>query len=318
MDHRGPRVKAWCFTVNNTHDFGVLDALLADSQYLVVGRETAPSTGTPHLQGYVYMTERKRLSQMIRYVHGAHFEASKGSPESNKMYCTKEGDFFEQGEIPDEHVGPMKRAKQFQDAYQLAKSQKVSDVEPEIQLKYLGALNKIADRELPITAELDDVCGVWLWGPPGTGKTRAAISDYGGNDGRSLYRKLPNKWWDHYKGEPNVLLDDLSPSTAQCLVQYIKQWMDRYPFKCEYKGGARDLRPQAFIVTSNYSIEECFPDPRDAEAIKRRCDVTHYNRPLGSDVPVRECTPEPRRRATHGLDDFRVGGRTRQIGADSL
>jgi len=44
----------WCFTLNNYKaiDEAILRQL--DSKYLIYGYETAPETGTPHLQGYVY------------------------------------------------------------------------------------------------------------------------------------------------------------------------------------------------------------------------------------------------------------------------
>ncbi len=31
------------------------------------------------------------------------------------------------------------------------------------------------------------------------------------------------------------------------------------------------IRPQYIFITSNYSINECFPDPNDSEPMKRRC-----------------------------------------------
>lgn len=43
------------------------------------------------------------------------------------------------------------------------------------------------------------------------------------------------------------------------------------------------IRPQKVIVTSNYSIEECFPDENSAglQALKRRFVTHHYSKPAG-------------------------------------
>ena len=119
-------------------------------------------------------------------------------------------------------------------------------------------------------AILDELVNEWYWGEPGTGKTRKAWEENPG-----LYVKNINKWWDHYENEDVVLLDDWDPN-HKCLVQYLKTWADRYPFCAEVKGSSRLIRPKKIIVTSNYPIEDCF-DPIDAEAIRRRFKVTHFD-----------------------------------------
>lgn len=271
----GNAAKHWCFTLNNptvtVQEFveNVRQALGEHLQYLCVGNEVGES-GTHHFQGYLSLAERRRLSYVRdRVSDQAHWEVSRGTPAQASDYCKKDGDFVEFGELPS--TGPQKRAQQFKSAYDLAKAQKVTEVDPEFQIKYFNSLNRIADRELSVVNDLGKTAGLWIWGPPGAGKTKWVLDHYR----ESLYHKLPNKWWDHYKGEENVLLDDLDPSGTKYLVQYVKQWTDRYVFKCEYKGGARDIRPLQFIITSNYSIDECF-NPTDARAVRRRCLVMHF------------------------------------------
>lgn len=277
----------WCFTHNNPEgppdEF--IDKVKDYMTYIVVGQEIGEN-GTVHLQGYFCLKTKQRLSWIRANIcDTAHYEIMRGTPKEASDYCMKDGYYEVHGDLPEAPnvAGGRKRKQEFEEAYDLAKQQKVRDVHPEFQIKFLSALNKIADRELAVQDELDSTCGVWLWGPPRSGKTRYARSEYTENPS-DVYLKLPNKWWDHYEGQKVVLMDDMDPSSCKYLVQYMKQWMDRYPFKCEVKGGARDIRPMVFIVTSNYSIDECFPNGHDAEAIRRRCDVIHFNNDFSHSV----------------------------------
>ena len=38
------------------------------------------------------------------------------------------------------------------------------------------------------------------------------------------------------------------------------------------------IRPKRIIITSNYNIEDCFENPQDVEAIKRRFKVYRFLR----------------------------------------
>lgn len=48
----------------------------------------------------------------------------------------------------------------------------------EIYIKHLGNLKKIHAENLVVTNH-DECRGIWLWGPPGTGKTTWARTEYG-------------------------------------------------------------------------------------------------------------------------------------------
>lgn len=93
------------FTVNNYSDddeeFIAAFAATDSVKYLIYGRETAPETGTPHLQGYVSLTKRREFNFIkAQLPQGTHIERAKGSAKQNQAYCSKGGDSTEFGDVP--------------------------------------------------------------------------------------------------------------------------------------------------------------------------------------------------------------------------
>lgn len=91
--------RAYCFTVNNPEFDPEFDRRF---RYMVFGRETAPTTGTPHLQGYIYCHSPMRITTLhtIPGLERAHFIVARGTPDQNREYCIKEGDYKEFGTLP--------------------------------------------------------------------------------------------------------------------------------------------------------------------------------------------------------------------------
>lgn len=103
--------KFWCFTWNNPDDASLplLQQLHTERKctYLIVGRETAPRTGTPHLQCFIAFAERQRFSDVRLLLPTCHLESCRGTPQQNREYCTKCGDYLEYGSLPS---GPGRRS----------------------------------------------------------------------------------------------------------------------------------------------------------------------------------------------------------------
>ena len=98
------QTKYYCFTINNytANEVAQLEALGAsnDINYLIYGFEEGEQ-GTPHIQGYVILANRKRPTAVKELVgQRAHIEAARGSPSANRDYCSKDGSFQEFGEFP--------------------------------------------------------------------------------------------------------------------------------------------------------------------------------------------------------------------------
>jgi len=93
------RSKRWCWTMNNWDEGQkeLLLTLLTDGSitYVVWGEEIAPTTGTPHLQGYLETSQKKTMKSFQTKLQkmGIHLSllVAKGTAEQNKMYCLKSG-----------------------------------------------------------------------------------------------------------------------------------------------------------------------------------------------------------------------------------
>lgn len=58
-------------------------------KYACFGREICPETGKKHLQCYVSLHTKKRLTAMQKLFPKAHLEIAAGTPEHNIKYCSK-------------------------------------------------------------------------------------------------------------------------------------------------------------------------------------------------------------------------------------
>jgi len=114
---------------------------------------------------------------------------------------------------------------------------------------------------------------IWIHGDTGYGKSFQARKILGDR----FYPKIAsNKWWDKYKGEENVLIEDVDKTHTYQAYNF-KIWADKYAFPVEIKYGNDVVRPKIIVVTSNYPIKEVFPDPRDHEPLLRRFKEVHKN-----------------------------------------
>lgn len=94
----GKRARSWCFTINNHNIDDLIGLVDMSFMYLVFGFEIAPSTGTPHIQGYVAYDEGLSRRQVSKLMPRASVEVANGSLQSNYNYCSKGGDFYVFGE----------------------------------------------------------------------------------------------------------------------------------------------------------------------------------------------------------------------------
>lgn len=233
------RSRGWCFT-----DFGLDQEKLKGipCTYLCFGQETCPETKRQHLQGYIYFANAKTFTACQKLLPDIHLEVSKGTAEENVVYCSKEGNFFEQGERPTQGARTDILVVQEQIRNGVCNMRDVlveatsyqSVRMAEVNLKYFEQPRNWKPRVL------------WFYGNAGCGKSKAAY-EAGGTDPYS-HTGETEKWWEGYDAHDVVIIDDYRPEW--CSWKRFIQLIDRYPFRVECKGGSRQLRCKTIIITA--------------------------------------------------------------------
>lgn len=260
------------YTLNNYTTEEVLTLESIPCRYHVMGYETAPTTGTRHIQGYISFKCQRRLPAVIKEMPRAHWEIRKGTHEQAAEYSKKGGNFKEIGEplVTKKELGETEKQR-WKNMITLAKEGDLSQLEEYAPREYVTFLAKWKSMKEQDLANLGELENEWHWGPTGTGKSRYVREKY-----PDAYIKTTNKWWDGYAGESVVIIEEWSPEHDK-LLQHLKQWADHYPFRAEIKGGSMMIRPKKIIVTSNYEISACAIRTADSDPLYRRFKSIDYN-----------------------------------------
>lgn len=101
-------LRNYCFTLNNytENQYKLATELLPNiSKYAIIGKEKGDEKETEHLQGYVQLQKITRFNAIkqwwINNIENAqpHIEKAKAKASANRVYCSKDGKFWEHGQI---------------------------------------------------------------------------------------------------------------------------------------------------------------------------------------------------------------------------
>lgn len=255
--------RSYVFTANNYT--AELETMLQnlECKYMIYGREVAPTTGTPHLQGYVSFKSPLSFNSVLRKLNGCNVEVAKGNATDNKIYCSKEDPSpFEKGDLP--RAGARNDLEVVRQVLQETNSMaSVVDVATSYQsIKMAEVYLKYKEHKRtwkPIVS--------WYYGETGTGKTKQAHEELG-ND---LYLKSnADKWFEGYDAHECVLFDDLRGNTFP--FHYLLQLLDRYSCRVECKGSTRQFLAKKIIITCPTHPMHFSKDNEDVQQLLRRID----------------------------------------------
>lgn len=248
--------------------------------------------GTPHLQGYISFKKAQTMKNVEKWLGGrVHLEKPRKSPRDNFYYCTKDNTAFvikgfddvikvEQNIQKKKKDSNDKALEILTDIKDLPRDQFIqkhasfylykrsiydkfkTEYEMEVMENYEGNLK---DKNF------------WVYGSAGSGKSMLAAKwlpeEY-------ILRKTSNKWFDGYtKKVKLIVIDDLCPNLNDQSARTMKNLADRYKFVVEVKNSTIVITPKDYclLITTNYTLEQIFPNEADIEPIKRRFTVINMD-----------------------------------------
>ncbi len=229
------------------------DGLASYLRYAVYQLEEAPTSGTPHLQGYTEFSRPVRMAAVKKFfgAPSLHLEPRFGTRQQAYDYCTKEltrtAGPWEFGVFD---AGGRGRRSDLADVAEIITSggtvRDVAEAHPIAYIKYCRGIKALS---YTLTARTRVAPTVALfYGPTGTGKTKTCFDRHSSE----LYIKEGNgKWFDGYEKHSVVVMDDFAGRASATPLSTLLRWLDRYPVQVETKGGHAWLLATRIVITTN-------------------------------------------------------------------
>lgn len=247
-----------------------------EAVYYCAGKEVCPTTGTKHIQFWCHWKNGRTMKGVKKlFSSKIHLEPLKGTPEEATIYCKKDGDYIEEGEIP--HQGERVDLTEIRDM--------IVNRTPEIDImmNHFGLWSRHYKSFERARALIENRIHrkkpkvIWLWGASGLGKSKYA-KDVHGED-NVFIKSCNDRWWDLYESERHiaVVIDDMPPFVANSSKypdwSTWKNMCDWHDFRIEVKHGYRLLLAEYIYITTSWNPHELWREGSNKEKeLTRRVD----------------------------------------------
>lgn len=253
------RTRNTCITWNNPKDY-VPQFNAQKMTYLVYQYEIGSKMGTPHWQMYVEL-KNPQTYKGIQKIFGAPVSCQdrRGTADQAADYCKKERTRAKSplGLLGPQEFGEMSKQGERTDLQELANrimqggitADEILEKQTDTYHMYGRTIEKLEDLYMRRQYRTEMTQGIWIHGETDVGKSHSGWTKYP-ND--MVYDKLFNEkeldWWDGYKGEPVVLLNDFR---GEMKYGQLLNLLDKWPHKVSRRG--REPTPfmaKLVIITS--------------------------------------------------------------------
>lgn len=270
------RSRCHCFTINNysTQEWDQFQTI--NCKYVIAAQEVCPSTGTPHIQGYISFKDPKTKQAAGKCLGGrARCDIRRGTPQEAADYCRGGVNdkpindvVYERGELPS--TKGIKKSNAIQFIQQNPNMTAFLLTYPSYNdIRLAEAAMKYLDKPRDFKPKV-----VWVYGPTGVGKTRDIYTLAQQNYSSIHEQSFSCKWWDGYDGQECIIIDDIRSSF--CPFVYFLKLIDRYQLKVDIKGSKRHMSAKCFYITSPMSPAHVWDTSEDKTQLWRRLDEVYY------------------------------------------
>ena len=269
-----PASKSWCFTLNNYTDEEcefLEERLVLLCTVMYASKEVAPSTGTPHIQGYLTLKRTKRQKAMEKLLPRAHWEVAKADKNEQDCYIFKpDSEVF----IKLDNGGKGKRndITDFMEEWALSGDKRkavANDVSTYV--KFHKGLEK-AYQILHVDHRVSYPMVTWVYGPTGIQKTKMGEDiaiDTGGD--YCLVSEL--KWFHGYEQQNTCILDEVDKDGERLPIKLLLQLCDRYKFNVPVKGAYAIFNSDYIVITSTNNPRHLMSDSDWSQMERRICNI---------------------------------------------
>lgn len=299
-NRNGSRIRRFVLTLNNWTDaeFQSFSSTLASlCSWAILGKERGEE-GTAHLQGAGVLLKQMAFSTLCTKFPRAHIENMRGSPQQSLEYCTKEDtQAWQYGSLPQ----PGKRTDLHEVSDMVkdgATLKEIADSHPTSIIKFSKGIMSLRSLQSGPRNPSKPPLVYWLFGPTGTGKTRAAF-EFGcarySEDETLILPDATIKWFDTFDGQKCVIIDDFRSKNVN--FSFLLRVLDRYPLSVPFKGGFLNWNPEVIIITTPCGVRETFAKraehvPEDIRQLERR--ITRILQfPLPANVSLQQFLEQP-------------------------
>lgn len=272
------RSRGWTFTANLPEgDYDILDKGFP-CDYMVWQYEMVDHM---HIQGYAYFENARTMKSVKGNVEEwcgiqAHMEKSRGSPQQNRTYCTKEESRvhgpFEEGVCPAQ--GKRNDVAEFLlRIKENGLTEEVGMEFPQLAVQYGTKAEALVERwkhpEWKHKTAFAKPRVIVIWGDTSTGKSHEALAAGAFRRGNAC--SYP---WNSYRGQKVVLYDEFNGSIP---IDEMKEQLDGHPgveVQQKFKDNAPFI-PEVIYICSNIDPKDWYKGRagvRCYEALERRFD----------------------------------------------
>lgn len=223
-----------------------LPGQLPDAIGWLFGQREEGAGGYRHWQFVAHFKRKVTMSKAKEsFCPTAHLEPCRS--EAANSYVRKEETRIADSEFElGEKTVKRNSSNDWEDVWKKAKNGEITDIPADIRVRCYHTLKRIC-KDHSVAPFRQNVEVNVYYGVTGSGKSHRAFEEAAGHG--PYYVKSPTtKWWDGYRGEKNVIIDEFRGVIS---IEHLLKWLDKYPCRVEEKGGDLPLQATRFWLLSN-------------------------------------------------------------------